>query len=573
MNLNYLNQFKQNYPCFTGNTSVSVFTVNDLHGQNMHGIKNASDSFDEFCKEKHPDVSFKISSGDCMIGTPDSPEGSSRIWTKFLNLIKIDVSAIGNHELELSGDHFAKEIKNSDFKYLAANINFKEGTELKKLSENKTLLKSCIIEKNGEKYGFIGLCPTNLKDVGCKESKVREEMQVDNLQKTIEAVNKEAANLKKETNKIFLLSHSGYKLTVKDDALKTAEKLAKSGCKIDIDYDSEKQSAVIYPDKIIAENTADIDIINGGHSHDLLIGIAKGKNLFYNLDNKPVIITQAGRDGKYTGLLNAVFDENGELIVNECENIINKVNNSVPSQEVTALRKKHLGDPPPFAQISQTITTPGNPRIEENKVASLVSDAIRFTTGAQIAFINGGNIRGTLYAGKVTDLDINEIAPFPQKLYKVELTEKELIDTLKFSAASFKSTTNPRPGLLQTSGLEYKITKDGKLSEAYLVKENNKKEKINIENPSASKKITVAYSDFLLNGGEGFTMLIRNPEELKKKGINNPALPEGYFPVSQADATIQYLKHKFSIEDGKVYEPGEDRIKVLPAQKSLQEVI
>lgn len=560
--LSKTNNFKQISPYFTGNTSVSIFNINDLHGQNMHGVKKASDDFDEFCKQKHPDSSFKVSSGDSMIGTIDTPEGSSRIWTKFLNLIGIDVSTIGNHELELSGDHFAREVKNSNFKYLAANIDFKEGTDLKKLSDNETILKSCIIEKNGEKYGFIGLCPTNINEVVNKESKVNDEMQVYNLRSTIKAVNKEVEKLKKETNKIIVLSHLGYKLTVKKDALKTAESLAQEGYKVDIDYDPERKSAVISPDKIIAENSREVDIILGGHSHDKLTGIEQGKNLFYNLDNKPVIITQTGRDGNDTGILNAVFDEKGELIVNQCENILNVVDTSVPSSEVTALRKQYLGNPPPLAQISQSLVTPSNPRIQENKVASLVADAMRYVTGSQIALINSGNIRGTLYKGKITGIDINEIAPFPQKLYKVQLSEKEIVETLKYVASSFKNPTNPRPGLLQTSGLEYKISKDGRLLDAGLVSENNKKEKINIENPSDSKKFSAVFCDFLIKGCEGFNIPKRDPEELKKKGVNNPDLPEGYFSISKAEATIKYLGDKFNIDSNKAYAPDKDRIKV-----------
>ena len=63
-------------------------------------------------------------------------------------------------------------------------------------------------------------------------------------------------------------------------------------------------------DKRIAQETSGIDIIIGGHTHDLLQGIEEGKNLLYSKSNEPVIITQAGKDGEYFGDLKIIHYPN-----------------------------------------------------------------------------------------------------------------------------------------------------------------------------------------------------------------------------------------------------------------------
>ena len=62
-------------------------------------------------------------------------------------------------------------------------------------------------------------------------------------------------------------------------------------------------------DREIAQKTEGIDVIIGGHTHELVEGIKEGDNLLYSKTGEPVIITEAGRDGNYFGQLNLVFDK------------------------------------------------------------------------------------------------------------------------------------------------------------------------------------------------------------------------------------------------------------------------
>ncbi len=144
---------------------------------------------------------------------------------------------------------------------------------------------STIEEHNGHKYGIIGTTPIDLYKRS-KEGTIQKDITVDNVKETIEDIQTEANILQSQgINKIILLSHLGYTL-----------------------------------DKIIANQTQGIDVILGGHSHDLLFDVKEGENLFYSKNGEPVVITQAGRDGKNFGILNLEFDQNG---------VIKKVQNNI----------------------------------------------------------------------------------------------------------------------------------------------------------------------------------------------------------------------------------------------------
>ena len=50
---------------------------------------------------------------------------------------------------------------------------------------------------------------------------------------------------------------------------------------------------------------------SGGHSHNLTSELKNGENVLKSKSGEPVILVQAGENGKYAGILNVDFDENG----------------------------------------------------------------------------------------------------------------------------------------------------------------------------------------------------------------------------------------------------------------------
>ena len=450
--------------CLPQNTKASIFYINDFHGKamNMERVVTASRMFDAYVPET-PTDKLKFSSGDIMLGEAIP---INRVAMKFLKYLGIMASAVGNHECDMKSQDFENEVKNMPSKLLACNITNESSSKI-----TKYVQKSYVQEVNGTKYGIIGTIPSDLI-TRIKYGKVFQDQNVipANLDETIRCIQNEVDKFKKMgINKIILLSHSGY------------------------GYDTE-----------IAKRTDGVDVILGGHSHTLLKDIKKGVNLFYSKTGEPVIITQAGRDGKNFGILNLEFDKNG---------IIKKAQNNVGltrdfKRNVIARRtfEQILGKPKIIGTIRTAPPMLQQDLIEPNPIGYYGADAIRELTGADIGLVNAANIRGSLEKGDIDTAGIEEVSPFKNKIVKIDYTEKEIVDALKFCAKSFVNSNN-KPGIMYASGLKYTVTRNGKILNIRYIDKNGKESNINVDNPREDKIYSVAINDYHSSGNDGLDML------------------------------------------------------------------
>ena len=120
-------------------------------------------------------------------------------------------------------------------------------------SWSKVLKSSVIEEVNGHKYGIIGSTPVDLF-TRTKLGPLQRDISVDDAAQTIKDIQTEIDALKKQgVNKIILLSHLGNTF-----------------------------------EKIVATQTSGIDVILGGHSHDLIQSVKEGENLNVSITEKGV---------------------------------------------------------------------------------------------------------------------------------------------------------------------------------------------------------------------------------------------------------------------------------------------
>ena len=448
-------------PVNTSNTvKADIFYVNDIHGQvpKMERLVTASQAFDQYVKNRGTDT-FKVSAGDIMLGQ-HKPTNQSAI--NFLDTAGITLSTIGNHELDKGISPFKELIQKSKTQFLGTNMNFPKGDDDK--------IKPFVIKEiNGHKYGFLGIQPSSLT-ARIKDASYMEGITIDSPEQTIKELQEHIDNLKSQgIDKIILLSHAG------------------------IDYD-----------KKIAKELDGLDIIIGGHSHDLIKDVKKEENLFYSKSGEPVIITQAGRDGNNFGVLSVEFDEKGVLknIQNSVFDTLNYGKNLV----MTTMTDILFGKPQVVGRVETAPPMPKSPLTEENPYADFLADAIRQEMDVDIAIINSANLRGSLNVGEVTDRDISSITPFRNRMVKTYLTEKELVEALKFGAKSVVSH-DKKPGLLMGSGMRYTVSKQGELLSLNILDKQGNSTAIDINNPDPNKKYLCAYDDFLAKGGDRFSML------------------------------------------------------------------
>lgn len=469
-------------------TKTSIFYINDEHSQiaNIERLKSASDEFDSFTMSDKTDK-LKFSSGDFALG---SDKNLNKLAVQAQNSMGIMATSGGNHEFDLLKEDVAEVLNGSNYKILGLNVDIPETSDVNK-ELKKDIQKSYIQEQNGTKYGIIGILPFDFKFHVTSPDEYKD-FNILPIEKTIVLLQEEVDNLQKQgVNKIILLSHAGYN-----------------------------------SDVAIARSVEGIDVILGGHTHNLIKGIEEGKNLFYSKKTgAPTIITQAGKDGNYFGVLNLEFDQNG--VITKAQNNVNKTEDYPKSTVMKNLTDNIMGKAPIVGSASYSQKY-FNDLISENPSADLITDAMRIEMKADIALLNSANMRGNFEQGDITTRDISTASPFKNKMFLCKVTEKELVDAIKTAARSLTHPDN-MPGILQVSGLKYKINKSGKLLELRFVDRDGRETSIDVNNPNLFKTYTVAMDSYLGNGGNDLTTLDKAKEAQK-------------FDFGKEELTATYLK-------------------------------
>lgn len=152
-----------------------------------------------------------------------------------------------------------------------------------------------------------------------------------------------------------------------------------------------------------------------------------------------------------------------------------------------------------------------NVRREETGIGNLVADAVREMTGADIACVNGGAIRGSIYEGNVFGSDLDVVCPYDNILVVLE-AKGSVIREMLANGLTLIDQESGIPGgrFLNVSGLcyAYRAPSDGPAGELL---------EVTLPDGSPfdeSKTYTLAVTSYMCgangyldNNGDGFTML------------------------------------------------------------------
>ena len=241
--------------------SIVILHTNDTHSRiesmpatdkkypNYGGLLNRKAIIDSMRME-YPVL--LVDAGDFVQGTPYFTLFHGDVETAGLNMLGYEVGTIGNHEFDNGLVALDSILAKLNYPIVCANYDFsKTNTKL-----SKRVKPYVIIKKNGLKIGIIGL---GVDPVGMIAKDKYEGMAYTS---PMEVANKYAKKLRKQCDVVMLLTHIG------------------------INNDIE-----------IAENSEDIDLIIGGHSHTYL----EEPKIVKNKNNRDVIVTQAGKNGEFLG--------------------------------------------------------------------------------------------------------------------------------------------------------------------------------------------------------------------------------------------------------------------------------
>lgn len=194
--------------------------------------------------------------GDFSQGTPYYNMFKGEVEVKLMNVMKYDAGTIGNHEFDFGLDNMARLFKLADFPIVCANYDV-TGTVLEGLVK-----EYIILERKGVRIGVIGLSPQleGLVAAHCYGN-VKFEDPVSEAQRLADFL-----KLEEGCDVVICLSHLGWK-------------------------------GEPYSDVELIENTRNIDVVLGGHSHSYF----DGPKYYKNLDGVEVPVQQMGKNGAFVG--------------------------------------------------------------------------------------------------------------------------------------------------------------------------------------------------------------------------------------------------------------------------------
>ncbi|MDR1372521.1 MAG: metallophosphatase [Dysgonamonadaceae bacterium] len=248
--------------------SLVILHLNDTHSriepipENAHYNANEGGMARIFAYvsqiRKQTDNVLLFHCGDQVQGTPYFNFFDGDTEMAVANLLGYDAVCLGNHEFDNGLDFLAAMVQKATFPVVATNLDF-TGTPMEGLTRNYLVLN-----KNGLKIGVIGLT------IDFKELVSKANYKGIKYLDPIETANKTADFLKnkEKCDLVVVISHLGY-------------------------YPKENKTG----DTQLAEQSRNIDLILGGHTHTFMEEPVRMKNL----DGKEVIINQAGANGVYVG--------------------------------------------------------------------------------------------------------------------------------------------------------------------------------------------------------------------------------------------------------------------------------
>ena len=210
-----------------------------------------------------------LDSGDTFQGTPYFNFFGGELEFKLMSMMGYDASTMGNHDFDNGLAGFKKVRSVAKFPFICSNYDFKNT-----ILEGETE-KYKIFNKNGIKVGIFGV---GIKLAGLVGKKDYGETEYLDPIETAQHYSDFLKNEKK-CDIVICLSHIGY--DYRDDPTKVS-------------------------DKILAANTAGIDIILGGHTHTFL----PEPQSFLNKSGKNVLVNQVGWAGLLLGKITFYFDKN-----------------------------------------------------------------------------------------------------------------------------------------------------------------------------------------------------------------------------------------------------------------------
>ncbi len=400
-------------------SNLVIVHTNDSHGydrraEGINGMATVSALKKDF-QQQGKNV-ILLDAGDAIQDNNlvNLSEGKTAI--QFMNAAKYDAMALGNHEFDYGADVTQKRIKEAKFPVMSANI-YVDATGKPFAPKTRTILK-----RGDIKIGVFGLTtPSTVTTSNPLSVRGLTFLSQEDLYK---AAQREVDALKKDgVDLVVAVGHLGSKPDVAGDR----------------------------SDDVL-EHVKGIDIFIDGHDHTVKNRYVNGALLAEtgaHLENIGVILYKDGKwqedlypYGRFTK-----EDPTVKKIVDKAQTAIDKKLSTVVGN--TTVELNGARDP--------------GVRTEETNLGDLIADAFLWQAQQAVALKgitvdgaiqNGGTIRSSIDAGKITENDVLRVMPYHNYLQYVTLKGAVLLEVLEAATCTTPQAIGAFP---QVAGITYTV--------------------------------------------------------------------------------------------------------------------
>ena len=485
--------------------NLVILHTNDYHGHPSafydypaggQGGLPAQATFVNAVRAANPNV-LVLSAGDLNTGRPESNFFKAEPDIIGHNFIGYDALAMGNHEFDPDYAQMQKQIADSEFPWLCANVVNADGSYI------ENVLPYIIKDYGDFKVAILGLM-----DAGTVKTGSPANIERFTFRNEVEVANELVPMLKEQADIVIALVHMG-----------------------------------LYPEitegsKAVAAQVPGLALVIDGHTHTKLEEPVMVKNEVTGLD---VAIVQARHWGLYMGNANLSF-MNGEVTdLNWKLDPINVQYRETldDGSRVYKFVGEELKEDAALAALIQpfidkvdavldgvigTATAPflnDDTRKMETALGDLVADSMfwyvkSMNLDVDFAFQNGGGIRTSLADGEIQKRTIYEVLPFDNTVMTVTMKGSDVLAIFDYVPETVTHGANPQV----SEGVSFVIdTASGKVTDLL----------INGSPVDPSKEYIIATNNYLAAGGDGYKMFKNKVAEYDTS-------------LMQRDALIEYIE-------------------------------
>ncbi len=458
---------------------VGLLTFNDVY--EMQGVDGGARggaagvaSVIDNVKAFHPHT-LVLFAGDLLSPSVMSTAFQGEQMVSALNRLGVDYATFGNHEFDFGIDVLKQRIKESRFVWLSSNIL--DSATGKPIEGSQA---DAMVTVNGVKIGLFGLA-YDFSSILSNASEVTFEDPIQTAQTEVKKLKGEGAQY------IIAITHEGHA------------------------QDCELSAKV-----------SGIDLIVGGHDHAAMLNTQCG--------HAPYI--KATSDWRDVWDVNIDFSLKTPALTYQD---IPVTSNTPKDPGMQALVDRYASQlDASFGKVLGTSTVAldaveNDVRAKETNLGDFIADAMREATKSDVAIMNGGGIRTdkSYAAGPVTKRDVYAILPFGNKLVAIKAKGSVIKAALENGVSQRQDLAGRFP---QVSGLSFVLHPNQPVGQRV------SDIMVHGQPLDVNASYTIATNDYMLGGGDGYTMFEGQPTTVSP--AEGPLLAEAVANAIQAAGTI-----------------------------------